>query len=72
MVVAAAVQYFIYHLARQGNSEIYEYLHQNYPVRKMMKGMLSFPKLSRKGVALVYMLVGKKLFFTVFSKFLKE
>jgi glycosyltransferases involved in cell wall biogenesis len=72
LVVAAAVQYFIYHLARQGNSEIYEYLHQNYPVRKMMKGMLSFPKLSRKGVALVYMLVGKKLFFTVFSKFLKE
>lgn len=72
LIVAAAVQYFIYHLARQGNCEIYEYLHQTYPVRKMMKGMLSFSKISRKGVALVYVLMGKKLFFAVFSKFLKE
>lgn len=72
LIVAAAVQYFIYHLARQGNYEIYEYLHHTYPVRKMMKGMLSFPKISRKGVALVYVLMGKKLFFAVFSKFFKE
>lgn len=72
LIVAASVQYFIYHLARQKNYEIYEYIHKIYPVRNMMKDMLSFPKISRKGVALVYVIMGKKLFFVLFSRFLKS
>lgn len=72
LVLEAAVQYFIYHLARQNNKLLYDKLHDTYNVRRMMKSMLSFPRKSRKGVALAYLTMGRTLFFNIMSRLFKE
>lgn len=66
-IVEAAVQYFIYHTAKQGNIDIYDYIHSNYDVKKSMKLLLEFPRRSRKLVALVYLTLGERLFFKILS-----
>ena len=68
LIVPASVQYFVFKTARHNNKELYDYLHQNYEVRKMMKKMTRFPRLARKGVAYCYNILGKKLFFELISK----
>ncbi len=71
-VVDASVQYFVYHLARQGNKELYEFLHEEYEVSRMMHRLISFPRISRRCLACVYLILGKRLFFkAMFSLFSK-
>lgn len=67
-IVAASVQYFVYHLAKQNNKELYDYLHQKYDVYRIMKEMITFSRFSRRIVAYVYLLLGKKNFFRLLSK----
>lgn len=67
LIVPASVQYFVYQTARQGNKDLYEYIHEHYPVKSMMKHMTSFPRFVRKGVACCYLLLGKKMFFRAMS-----
>ena len=38
-IVPASVQYFVYQTARQGNKELYDYIHEHYDVKPMMKKM---------------------------------
>lgn len=42
---------------------LYEYIHAQYDVKRAMRKMLSFPRLSKRIVALVYLLCGKKIFY---------
>lgn len=72
LIVEAAIQYFIYHLARQKNKYLYDKLHETYDVRRIMKSMLTFPRKSRKGVALAYMVMGQSVFFKFMSELFKE
>lgn len=67
LIVAASVQYFAYQTARQNNREIYDLVHKRYDVKSMMKRMTKHSRLSRKGVALVYLLLGRKLFYRLLS-----
>ena len=65
LIVPAGVQYFIYQTARQGNQELYDYLHECYAVRAIMKRITKSPRLARRGVAYCYLLLGRKVFFKV-------
>ncbi len=67
-IVPASVQYFVYQTAKQGNRDLYEYIHAHYDVKPMMKKMTSFPRMVRKGVAYCYLLLGKSLFYKLISK----
>lgn len=68
LIVPASVQYFVYQTARQGNKELYEYIHNHYPVKRMMRQMTTFPRIARKGVAYCYIILGKNLFYKLLSK----
>lgn len=52
-----------FYISHQRNKELYEQLHKDYPVRKAMKTMLHFPVLKKRLVAIVYLTIGKKLFY---------
>jgi len=67
LIVPASVQYFVYQTARQRNKDLYEYIHNHYPVKQMMKQMTAFPRIARKGVAYCYNILGKKLFYKLLS-----
>lgn len=67
-IVPASVQYFVYQTARQGNKELYDYIHEHYDVKQMMMKMTSFPRLTRKGVAYCYLILRKSLFYLIISK----
>lgn len=69
LIVPASVQYFVFKTARQNNKGLYDYLHQNYEVKKMMKKMTKFPRIARKCVSYCYLLLGKSLFFKLLSCF---
>lgn len=63
LIVPASVQYFVYKTAVQGNKELYDYLHKHYEVKEMMRKMIKFPRVARKGVSVCYLLLGEKLFY---------
>lgn len=67
LIVPASVQYFVYKTALQNNKELYDYIHQKYQVKKLMKQMTKFPRLARRGVAYTYLLLGENMFYKIFS-----
>ncbi len=67
LIVAATVELFIYKTARAGNLEIYNRVHELYDVRTMMKMMTKHARMSRKGVAFVYLLLGRSSFYKLLS-----
>lgn len=67
LIVAASVEYFVYQTARQKNIEIYNRVHELYDVKSLMKAMTKHPRLARKGVAIVYLVLGKNLFYKTLS-----
>lgn len=67
-IVPASVQYFVYQTARQANKELYDYIHEHYDVKPLMKKMTSFPRMARKGVAYCYLFLGRSLFYNFISK----
>lgn len=67
LIVPSSVQYFVYQTARQGNKDLYEYIHNHYPVKQMMKQMTVFPRIARKCVAFCYLFLGKKIFYKLIS-----
>lgn len=62
-IMSSSVQYFVYKCARQQNKEIYSLVHERYDVRKEMAKMIRFPRISRRLVALMYLVLGEKLFY---------
>lgn len=63
IVLSNGVLTYAYSIAKRGNWDLYDYLHSNYDVRNAMVKMLFFPRLSKKIVAVAYLLLGKDLFF---------
>lgn len=68
-IVDAVVEYFVYYTAKQKKRQIYKYLHDKYIVHDAMKAMLSYPRMSRKAVALFYLMLGRQAFFRILSTF---
>lgn len=66
-IVSSSIQFFVYKTARQSNIDIYDKVHSLYNVRWEMKKMLKFPRLQRRGVAVVYLILGRKLFYKLLS-----
>lgn len=71
-IVDASVQYFVYHLARQGNKDLYDYVHGRYNVKNAMRNLVSFPRKSRRLVAFLYLVLGGNNFYKILSKLLSE
>lgn len=64
-ILSNAVQVYVYSAARSKNKDIYDYLHKHYPVREHMKKMLPHPRIGRKFVSLLYLLLGEKMFYKI-------
>lgn len=62
-IMSSSIQFFTYRCARQGNEAIYNLVHEKYDVRNEMNKMLRFPRIARKLVALIYLFLGRNLFY---------
>ena len=62
-----SIQSLLYHLGREDNISLYNYLHDHYNVQKVMKSLLVHPSKKRKIVSFVYLCCGKDLFFKLLS-----
>ena len=71
-ILSNSVQVYVLSSAKNNNMEIYEFLHRNYDVKMHMKIELHHPRLGRKMVSLAYLLLGRKYFFYLFSKFKRQ
>lgn len=67
LIVPASVQYFVYKTPGSKSRDVYDEVHNRYHVRIMMKQMLKHPRMSRKIVAAIYLLLGKSVFYKLFS-----
>ena len=62
-VIFAAVQGFLFRLAKENNKDLYEELHSLYDVKAVMSKLLHHPKVIRRLVALIYLVLGRYVFF---------
>ena len=62
-----SIQSFLYHLSRENNRMIYDYLHVHYRVKSIMKNLLSHPSIKRRIIALIYLCSGKSIFYWFLS-----
>lgn len=67
IVLSNGVLVYTYALSKCRNRELYSYMYNQYGVKAAMKKMLSFPRLGKRIVALSYLVLGKKLFFSVYG-----
>ena len=59
----ASIQGYCVGLALGKNKELYEELHKLYSVKEVMISLLKHPRMLRRIVAFVYLLLGKSLFY---------
>ena len=57
------IQSLLYHLGRENNKDIYDYIHNEYDIRTIMKELLSYKARKRKFLSFLYIILGKSLFF---------
>ncbi len=62
-----SIQAYSVLLARERNKDLYEELHNLYDVRKVMCDLLNHPRLLRRIVAVIYVILGKQIFYKLFS-----
>ena len=65
IMLSGRVLAYAYSLSRQKNWELYVYLHDRYDVKAAVKKRLSYPGIMKKCVAFLYLLLGKRRFFSV-------
>ena len=61
------LQSMLYHLGRERNREIYDYIHKEYNVPSIMKEMLSYKARRRRVISIIYLALGKDMFYKVLS-----
>lgn len=66
-ILSNAVQVNVFYAAKSKNREIYKYLHAKYSVRNHMCKMLYHPRLGRRMVSALYLLLGYTLFYKILS-----
>ena len=62
-----SIQAYSFNLARERNRELYDTLHEMYDVSAVMRTLLGHPRILRRIVAFVYIVLGKSLFYTLCS-----
>lgn len=67
-LTAFSVTGSLYIMSRENNLTVYEYLHNNYPVREYINRSLKSGSTRIKCVALLYTLLGPKVFYKLISK----
>ena len=68
IIIANGVLSFLYRSAVSGSSDLYNCVHSYYDANISMKRMLRFPVLKKKIVAVIYLIIGKRLFYKLLSK----
>lgn len=68
IILGASIQVYIYSTAKGRNRDLYNYIHDRYDVLFYMKKMLKHPRITRKGVSVCYLLLGKELFYRLFAR----
>ena len=63
----ASIQAYTVRLARERNVKLYDELHELYDVPLIMRSLIRHPRFLRSIVALVYLLLGKKVFYKMLS-----
>lgn len=61
------LQSMIYHLSRERNQYIYNYLHAKYNVRSIMKSLLFYKSPRRKILAIAYLFLGEYWFYHILA-----
>lgn len=69
LLTAFAVTGFLFVMSKEKNIEIYNLLHSHYQVNKCVRKSLRAGGLRTKGAALLYIVLGRKVFYNVFSSF---
>lgn len=62
-----SIQAYSFNLARERNRDLYDTLHEMYDVSAVMRTLFYHPRILRRIVALVYIVLGKRLFYTLCS-----
>ncbi len=65
IMLSGRVLAYAYALSRQKNWKVYSCLHDRYDVKAAVRKMLSYPGIKKKCVAFLYLLLGKRRFFSV-------
>lgn len=69
IVLSNGVLNYAFNISRRKGRALYAYLHGHYDVKYAMRKMLTFPRLSKKMVALCYLVLGRNLFFNLVGLF---
>lgn len=56
---------YAFALSKRHDKKLYLILHENYNVKEAMKRMLTFPRASKRLVALIYIMFGQNIFYSV-------
>lgn len=67
IILLPNVQSTLSHVCLERNSDIFDYIHQEYDVRNIMKELLRYKASRRRMISLLYLVGGKKVFFKVLS-----
>lgn len=68
IMLSGRVLAYAYSLSRQKNWEVYSCLHDRYDVKAAVRKMLSYPCVKKKCVAFLYLVLGKKRFFSFIGR----
>ena len=66
------IQGMTYHISREHNIDMYNYLHDNYDVKNAMCALLKHPSMRRRVVAAFYLCCGKTFFYKCVSSKVAE
>lgn len=67
MLTSYTVTGFLYNMSREKNREVYDLLHERYPIKSCVKESLRTGGLRAKCAALAYIIAGRKLFYKLLS-----
>jgi len=62
-----SIQSLLYHLGRENNKVIYDYIHSEYDIKGIMKELLCYKAVRRKLLSALYLISGRHLFFDFLS-----
>lgn len=65
MVFSNGILTYTYVTAKKRNKELYDYLHEQYDVHAAMKLMSKFPRKSKRLLAIIYLVIGKRHFYRI-------
>lgn len=71
-LTAFSLTSFLYNMSKERNYDMYEELHSIYTIKKHIITSLRYGSMRVKGAALLYLVLGRNLFYKVFSLFVSQ